>query len=58
MPEVTVDVELYCGQCGAAICHLGSGRRNSNIIDVDPCDNCLKDAEQQGYDQGYSDGGN
>jgi hypothetical protein len=57
MPEinVAVNVELFCGKCGAEISDNGTERRNRNgALDIDPCVDCLKAAEKRGYDEGYN----
>ena len=58
MPEfdvettITVDFEVFCS-CGAAMC--GSSRvsrqRGYNQLVVEPCENCMERARQDGRDE-------
>lgn len=47
--EVDIDFEIYCGRCGAGICANGSTkktyRRAANRLDIDPCEKCEKEIE-------------
>lgn len=54
MPEVKVEIEVWCS-CGEGLCGQSTGRGRSGGITVEPCDKCLKEAEQEGYDRGYKD---
>ena len=54
MPEITVNVELYCAYCGAGICNNGSERRDGRGLDIEPCDNCLSKEYDKGYAEGYA----
>lgn len=61
MPEITIDIEVWCSECGQGICHLASDHgRNKPGIDVGLCDKCLKaardEARNEGYDEGYQKG--
>lgn len=57
MPEIAVDIELYCAKCGAGICANGTATRKRNYpcFVIDPCEKCLDIADTQGYDRGVSD---
>lgn len=56
MPEITgsLDFEVYCGTCGAAMCHKTSVSRG-NQVSVDACEKCMENARTQGYDEGYEE---
>jgi hypothetical protein len=59
MPEIRVDVEIYCS-CGEGLCRqsdAGNTRgRGTPYITVSPCEKCLEKAKDDGRDKGYSDG--
>ena len=44
--EVEVEVEIWCGGCGADLCGQSTVHRDS--ITVEPCKKCLEDARQEG----------
>ena len=64
MPEFTIDVQfdVYCGKCGAALCPQSRttdhqrGRNNGRYVEVDPCEKCMEDARDKGWDDGHSEG--
>jgi 2-polyprenyl-3-methyl-5-hydroxy-6-metoxy-1,4-benzoquinol methylase len=53
--EVTIDFEVWCGTCGAGLCHQTHER--SGGITVDACEACIEEAKNsarsEGYDEGY-----
>ena len=55
MPEVSfdvkVDVEVWCGSCGAGLCGVATAEDYKGVT-VEACEKCMK-AE---YDRGYADG--
>ena len=57
MPEVTVDVEVYCAKCGEGLCNQTEStrtrRRQEPAFLVAPCEKCLQDAYDRGFDAGY-----
>jgi hypothetical protein len=59
MPEVNVDVEVYCAACGEGLCgqtESTTGRqRDQPQFRVDPCQRCLDAADEEGYTRGYDD---
>ena len=59
MPDVTVEVEIYCGTCGEGLCNQSASgetnRRGAPFISVDACPKCMAAAEERGYDKGYED---
>ena len=68
MPAIEVDIEIFCGCCGAGICNNATpgrtGSRGQPCFNIDPCEKCLSDAEaeghkkgrDEGYDEGYEEG--
>lgn len=57
MPEVKIDVDLACEECGKA---LDGTDKGGGEIAVVPCEKCLEsakdDGDSEGYDRGYEDG--
>jgi len=49
---------IYCTECGTILKYKDRG----DIIEVEPCHKCLKqakaDGRENGYDDGYNDGFN
>lgn len=60
MPEITgeatIDFEAYCAKCGAGICsNVTTGKtfnRQHPFIEIEPCEECLKKAHDEGYEEG------
>ena len=52
MPTITaeVDFDTYCSRCGAGICNNVEVRGNK--VYVDPCEKCLEDEYDKGFDNG------
>ena len=52
-----VDIEVWCGTCGAGICHLASpsGRRGRDGISVEVCSDCENTAKEKGHSEGYDE---
>ncbi len=57
MPDINVNIDVYCGKCGAGLCHQTSVRdyRGGHSLDVDPCEKCLSEANGEGYEEGLAD---
>lgn len=61
MPEfevqTTVEFEVYCGKCGEGLCRqtVTETRRGKNLVTIDPCEKCLEDSEEVGYDKGKAE---
>jgi hypothetical protein len=60
MPVFEVEFEVYCSKCGAGLCNQTktenasysySGTRMARL-EVEPCENCLKEAKDEGYEEG------
>ncbi len=46
--------EVYCARCGKGLCkHTTVNERSGVNIEIQPCPECLKDAEKTGFDKGY-----
>lgn len=49
---VEIDVEVYCGRCGAGLCGESTAgkttRRGYPFIQVNPCPHCLSDEFDRG----------
>jgi len=58
MPEFTVEFEVYCGKCGAGLCNNSRGelKRGGPRVTVDPCEDCLTSAKDEGDTAGYNRG--
>jgi hypothetical protein len=57
MPDAVVNIEIYCERCGAGICSNATFtiHRGLPTFMIAPCDKCMRDAEDEGYDKGYDD---
>lgn len=56
MPEVLIDIDLVCAQCGSSLTgKVESGRLCQEIV-VEPCAKCMDDAAQEGFLEGYDKG--
>ena len=58
MPEITVNIALYCAKCGAdlsadAVINL---HRGWSCVRMEPCEHCLLTADDEGYTRGYEEG--
>ena len=55
MPEVTVNIEVFCASCGKGLCGMTNvkNRRTGDSFEVEACDVCLDSAKQEGYEAGY-----
>lgn len=56
MPEISVDVEIYCS-CGEGLCRQSSASNNKHscYITVEPCQKCLDLAREDGKNEGYEE---
>ena len=61
MPEIEVNIEIYCAKCGAGICGNATATRTFTRQEpsfrIDPCEKCLQDEYDRGYDDGYDQSG-
>ena len=58
MPEFTVSFEVYCGKCGAGLCNNSrtEERRGTLRVTVEPCEDCLTNAKNEGDTEGHDRG--
>lgn len=59
MTGIEVNIEIYCGKCGKAICHLATPRTNTSecyssgptepTFDIEPCPDCQQEARDEGF---------
>ncbi|MDE2099282.1 MAG: hypothetical protein KGL39_18660 [Patescibacteria group bacterium] len=60
MPEVSVEVEVYCATCGAGLCNetesTTTRSRSVPCFRVSACSVCLERATDNGFDRGYENG--
>lgn len=58
--EVEVEFEVFCARCGAGLCNQSEGGNTNGrrfpYVSVEPCNNCLESAKDDGYYKGYSEG--
>ncbi len=57
MPDVTVEVEVYCARRGAGLCSqtepTNGYNRGEAQFRVDPCNTCLETEKEEGYEEGH-----
>jgi len=60
MPSFEIEFEVYCASCGAGLCNQSNGSNDNRgpRVDVEACENCIANTEQDSYETGYSDGYN
>lgn len=58
MPDIEVNIELYCDTCGKGMCGNGTAThtRNQPCFRIEACDTCVSRADEAGYDRGYLKG--
>lgn len=60
MPEVTVNIEIYCDKCGAGLCNqstfVKTRVREEPSFRVQPCEKCMDEARDEGYQDGHQVG--
>lgn len=58
--ELTVEFEVFCAKCGEGLCNQSTTgktlRRSHNYVQVSPCEKCLEDVRDNGYEKGYEHG--
>jgi len=59
MPNVTINIDVYCARCGRGLCHQTESTITKNqpsfLIDVEPCEYCLDLSYNEGYRKGYDE---
>lgn len=55
MPTIIIktEIEIWCS-CGKGLCEQSVG--GEGFIQIDPCENCLEKAKDEGYEQGFAAG--
>ena len=54
MPQLKVEISVYCADCGAGLCHLTTVK-NDDIM-VEPCPKCMEKYGDARREDGYEDG--
>ena len=56
MPEISVNVEVFCASCGQGLCGMTSvkNHRGGDALEVEACDKCIESARDEGYEAGYA----
>ncbi len=63
MPVFEVEFEVYCAKCGAGLCNntktndarYSYSGAHMAILEVAPCENCLNEARDDGYEKGVNE---
>lgn len=58
MPELEVNFDVYCASCGAGLCGnttVSQGRYRAKL-EIEPCDECITKANQDGFQDGKAEG--
>ena len=57
MPEITINVEVFCGKCGAGLCRNTdvTSHHGQDAFTVEPCQRCLDREYEVGYEAGKAD---
>jgi len=59
MPDITVNIQIYCANCGAGLCHVttsSTSRRGEPEFHVGLCDSCIDKIKDEAYWEGYNNG--
>ena len=55
MPTFEVEFEVFCS-CGAGLCNQSETRSGNKLsVTVEPCEKCLEDSREGGYEDGYKE---
>ena len=54
MPSFDLDFEVICGKCGGGLSRSSKAESTKYgfVVTIDPCEDCLKDAHDEGYEEG------
>ncbi len=57
MPEITVEVDFACEceSCGKDLTSTAVKRRGVWVVEVSPCQNCIKTASEEGKETGRAE---
>ena len=50
MPGIEVEIEIWCS-CGEGLCNQTTLHRTGRGFEVEPCEKCLSQAKQDGYEE-------
>ncbi|MEK9207289.1 MAG: hypothetical protein AAB922_02325 [Patescibacteria group bacterium] len=60
MPEIAVNIEVYCASCGDGICNTVESTKTRNrgepCFRVPACEKCVEAADRAGYERGRDEG--
>lgn len=60
MPEIEINIDVYCGKCGDGLCNQTTSESGSYNrpphFSVAPCERCLGDGYAEGKEEGHSEG--
>ena len=54
MPDITINIDVYCSVCGDGLCHLAEQHGTKQAITIEPCPRCLDNEKDKGYEEGYA----
>lgn len=58
MPDITVNIEVYCAKCGSGLCNqtefVTTRLRQEPSFRVVPCQKCLDESHDEGVTEGYN----
>ena len=47
MPYITLNLDIYCAQCGDGICNHADFNKQKGVLEVRPCDYCINEKQQE-----------
>jgi|WetSurMetagenome_2_1015567.scaffolds.fasta_scaffold156149_1 hypothetical protein len=47
MPNVTLNLDVYCSECGDGICNHADFNKYKGALEVRPCDYCMNQKQQE-----------
>jgi hypothetical protein len=54
MPSMDVEFDLACAKCHKTLDGATFKKANGfNVVEVEPCDDCLQRERDEGYNEGY-----
>jgi len=58
MPTINTEIEfdVYCDKCSKLLDVTITQKNGIPALHIETCDNCLSEAEMEGYDKGMKDG--
>lgn len=60
MPQIEINIELYCATCGEGICNLAEATvtrtRHEPCFRIEACPKCTAQAREEGHEEGYREG--